>query len=237
MCRRLPELRGNMGGFGKIIAAALVASLSLLESVPMSYSADDRVSLPQPRRASAVSIEETLASRRSVRDFADVGLRLDDAAQLLWAAQGITHSAGLRTAPSAGALYPLEIFLVAGHVATVPPGVYRYDPQRHQLALMVSSDRRQELAAAALHQTWIADAPMVVMIAAVFRRTTVKYGERGIRYVHIEAGHAAENICLQAVALGLGTTVVGAFSDVDVKRLLGLSVEEPLLLIPIGKAN
>ncbi len=203
----------------------------------MSHSADHRVSLPQPRLASAVSIEEALARRRSVRHFADVGLSLDDAAQLLWAAQGITHPRGLRTAPSAGALYPLEIFLFAGHVATVPPGVYQYDPQRRQLALVVSGDHRQQLAAAALHQTWIADAPAVVMIAAVFRRTTVKYGKRGIRYVHIEAGHAAENICLQAVALGLGTTVVGAFSDADVKRLVGPGLEEPLLLIPVGKAG
>ena len=140
---------------------------------------------------------------------------------LALAAQGITHSEGLRTAPSAGALYPLEVYLVAGRVATLPAGIYRYDPRRHQLVPTVSGDRRRELTLAALHQSWIADAPAVVVIAAVFRRTSTKYGGRGERYVHIEAGHAAENVCLQAVALGLGTTIVGAFSDAEVKRLLG----------------
>ena len=198
-------------------------------------AAGDSVSLPGPRPASAVSVEEALASRRSVRDFADAGLNLGDTAQLLWAAQGITHSEGLRTAPSAGALYPLEVYLIAGRVATLPAGIYRYDPRRHQLVPTVSGDRRRELTLAALHQSWIADAPAVVVIAAVFRRTSTKYGGRGERYVHIEAGHAAENVCLQAVALGLGTTIVGAFSDAEVKRLLGLSEEEPLLLIPVGK--
>jgi SagB-type dehydrogenase family enzyme len=125
-----------------------------------------------------------------------------------------------------------------GHLdqsATLPARIYRYDPRRHQLAPRASGDRRPGLAAAALHQTWIADAPAVVVIAAAYRRTSSKYGERGERYVHIEAGHAAENVCLQAVALSLGTTVVGAFSDAEVKRLLGLGEKEPLLLIPVGK--
>ena len=221
-----------MSGFGRVVVAAVIASLAL---GPTAMAAGDSVSLPSPRPASAVSVEEALASRRSVRDFADAGLSLEDMAQLLWAAQGITHSEGLRTAPSAGALYPLEVYLVAGRVATLPAGIYRYDPRRHQLAPTALGDRRPGLAAAALHQTWIADAPAVVVIAAVFRRTSVKYGERGERYVHIETGHAAENVCLQAVALGLGTTIVGAFSDAEVKRLLGLGEEEPLLLIPVGK--
>lgn len=223
-----------MSGFGWVVVASVIASLAL-GSTAMTQAADDSVSLPSPRPTSAVSLEEALARRRSVRDFADAGLSLEDTAQLLWAAQGITHSEGLRTAASAGALYPLEVYLVAGRVATLPAGIYRYDPRRHQLARTALGDQRRELALAALHQTWIADAPGVVIIAAVFRLTRVKYGERGERYVHIEAGHAAENVCLQAVALGLGTTVVGAFSDAEVKRLLGLGEEEPLLLIPVGK--
>jgi SagB-type dehydrogenase family enzyme len=221
-----------MSGVGWVVVAAVIASLVL---EPTAMAAGDSVSLPSPRPASAVSVEEALASRRSIRDFADAGLSLEDMAQLLWAAQGITHAEGLRTAPSAGALYPLEVYLVAGRVATLPAGIYRYDPRRHQLAPTALGDRRPGLAAAALHQTWIADAPAVVVIGAVFRRTSVRYGERGERYLHIEAGHAAENVCLQAVALGLGTTVVGAFSDVEVKRLLGLGEEQPLLLIPVGK--
>jgi SagB-type dehydrogenase family enzyme len=221
-----------MSGFGRVVVAAVIASFALGAT---AMAGGDSVSLPSPRPASAVSVEEALASRRSVRDFADAELSLEDTAQLLWAAQGITHSEGLRTAPSAGALYPLEVYLVAGRVATLPAGIYRYDPRRHQLAPTASGDRRRELASAALHQAWIADAPGVVVIAAVFRRTGVKYGDRGERYAHIEAGHAAENVCLQAVALGLGTTIVGAFSDAEVKRLLGLGEEEPLLLIPVGK--
>jgi SagB-type dehydrogenase family enzyme len=216
------------------VAAAVIASLAL-GPLPMTHASGERITLPAPRPASAVSVEEALVIRRSVRDFADAGVSLEETAQLLWAAQGITHSEGLRTAPSAGALYPLEVYLVAGNVAALPAGIYRYDPRRHELARSVLGDRRPDLAAAALHQAWISDAPAVVVIAAVLQRTSAKYGDRGERYAHIEAGHAAENVCLQAVVLGLGTTIVGAFSDVEVKRLLGFSEDEPLLLIPVGK--
>jgi SagB-type dehydrogenase family enzyme len=201
----------------------------------MASAAADSISLPSPRLASMISVEQALASRRSVRDFTDAGVSLDEAAQLLWAAQGITHSEGLRTAPSAGALYPLEIYLVAGTVASLPAGIYRYEPKLHSLVRTVSGDQRCELAFAAGHQAWIANASAVVVIATVYRRTRTKYGDRAERYVHIEAGHVAENICLQAVALGLGTTIVGAFADAEVKRLLGLGEEEPLLLIPVGR--
>ncbi len=201
----------------------------------MTLAAPDALLLPPPRPASPVSVEEALASRRSVRHFADAPLTLADAAQLVWAAQGITHAEGLRTAPSAGALYPLEIYLVAGTVAAAPAGVYRYLPAHHRLERTVAGDRRRALAAAAFHQNWIAEAPAMIVIAAVVRRTRLKYGERGERYVPIEAGHAAQNVGLQAVALGLGATIVGAFADAEVKRLLGLTEEEPLLLVPVGK--
>jgi len=215
----------------------LLAIWLLFWYVPMTDAADHVVSLPQPTSAGSISIEETLARRRSVRAFADATLSLQDISQLLWAAQGITHADGLRSAPSAGALYPLEIYLIAGRIATLPPGIYRYTPQRHQLHRTASGDRRSELVSAALHQTWIADAPAIFVFAAVFPRTAAKYGERAERYVHIETGHAAENVCLQAVALGLGTTVVGAFSDATVKRLLEAGEEDPLLLLPVGKAG
>jgi len=218
----------------EILVAAAIAALPFGLVTVTSLASND-VLLPPPRRSSAVSVEEALARRRSVRDFSAAHLSLDDAAQLLWAAQGITQSSGLRTAPSAGALYPLEVYLVAGEVEALPPGVYRYDPRAHHLAPGVSGDRRRALAAAAYHQTWIADAPGIFVIAAVFRRTTIKYGERGERYVHIEAGHAGENLCLQAAALGLGTTIVGAFSNAEVGRILDLSEAEPILIIPVGK--
>jgi SagB-type dehydrogenase family enzyme len=216
------------------VAAAVIASLAL-GLMAMTHAAAERVMLPAPRPPSAVSVEQALASRRSVRAFTDAGVSLDEAAQLLWAAQGITHSEGLRTAPSAGALYPLEIYLLAGRAATLPAGIYRYEPKLHQLARTVSGDQRRELASAARHQAWIADAPAVVVIAAVYWRTRAKYSDRAERYVHIEAGHAAENVCLQAVALGLGTTIVGALADAEVKRLLSPDEEEPLLLFPVGR--
>ena len=200
----------------------------------MTGAADEGVSLPPARPASAVSVEEALARRRAVREFADTGLSLADVAQLVWAAQGITHSEGRRTAPSAGALYPLEVFVIAGNVAGLPAGVYHYEPKAHRLAGTVSGDLRRGLASAALHQAWIADAPAIIVVAAVHRWTRAKYGDRAERYVPIEAGHAAQNLCLQAVALGLGTTIVGAFADAEVKRLLGFAEEEPLVLIPVG---
>jgi SagB-type dehydrogenase family enzyme len=216
------------------VAAAVIASLPLA-LMTMTHAVDDSASLPPLRLASSVSIKEALTSRRSVRAFATAGVSLDEAAQLLWAAQGITDAEGLRTAPSAGALSPLEIYFLAGIVASFPAGICRYEPKLHPLARTISGDQRRELTLAARHQAWIADAPAVVVIAAMYRRTRAKYGDRAERYVHIEAGHAAENICLQAVALGLGTTIVEAFADAEVKRLLGLDEEESILLIPVGR--
>ena len=201
----------------------------------MTDAAGEIVPLPQPWLTGSVSIEETLARRRSVRAFSDAALGLEAVGQLLWAAQGTTHAEVQRTAPSAGALYPLEIYLVAGNIAALPAAIYHYAPQRHQLVRIAVGDRRRELGEIALRQHWIGEAPAIIVISAVLPRTSAKYGDRGERYVHIEAGHAAENVCLQAVALGLGTTVVGAFSDRDVRRLLARSEEDPLLLISLGK--
>ncbi len=218
-----------------MVLPALLLS-SLLGLNPMMAAATEAPgALPPPRLESAISVEEALTNRRSQRAFGDAPLRLEDAAQLLWAAQGITHPDGRRTAPSAGALYPLEVYLVAGAVGTLPAGIYRYEPRHHRLIRSGAGDQRHALAAAAFQQRWMADAPAIIVIAAVFQRASRKYGERGQRYVFIEAGHAAENVCLQAVALGLGATIVGAFSDIAVKRLLGLTEAEPILLVPVGK--
>ncbi len=219
------------------LAQCAAGTAALLLAVTMAAAAGDGLPLPPPSLKGPLSVEYALAKRRSVRGFAEGGLELGHAAQLLWAGQGITHPDGLRTAPSAGATYPLELLLVAGAVVSVPPGVYRYEPGPHRLALALPGDRRRELAEAALGQGWIARAPAVVVIAAIVRRTTARYGDRGRRYVHIEAGHAAENIALQAVALGLGSTVVGAFADDRVALLLGLGDAEPLLLIPVGRPD
>ncbi|HLB80873.1 MAG TPA: SagB/ThcOx family dehydrogenase [Dongiaceae bacterium] len=193
--------------------------------------------LPEAVEDGRLSVEGALSRRRSVRDFAGGAVTLGEVGQLLWAAQGVTDSAGLRAAPSAGALYPLELRLVAGEVTGLSSGIYRYDAAAHALRQAAVGDRRTELAAAALGQRWIAEAAAVLVIAAVHARTTGKYGERGRRYVQIEVGHAAQNVCLQAVALGLGATVVGAFDDAEVMRVVGLDgAEEPLALLPIGRA-
>ncbi|MBC7293730.1 MAG: SagB/ThcOx family dehydrogenase [Thermoleophilia bacterium] len=192
------------------------------------------IALPKPRKASDVSLEFCLQRRRSIREYRVRPLTLQQVSQLLWAAQGITHARGYRTAPSAGALYPMEIFLNAWEVEGLQAGLYWYSPARHELEHRSEAVPRKDLARAALDQDAIRLAPAVFVIAAVYGRTTKKYGERGIRYVHMEAGHVAQNLCLQATALNLGTVTIGAFYDNQVKRLLGLRDEDPLYLLPVG---
>ena len=161
---------------------------------------------------------------------------LDELSQVLWSAQGITTPTGKRTAPSAGALYPLELHLLATHVKELPAGLYDYEPLEHALLRRGLEDCRSELAAAAHQQECVRTAAAVLVIAAVFERTTGKYGERGVRYAHMEAGHVAQNVYLQAGALDLGTVLVGAFDDREVKRVLQLrQEEEPLGLMPLGR--
>jgi SagB-type dehydrogenase family enzyme len=198
-------------------------------------SSSDVMPLPEPVRSGVISIEYVINNRRSVRAFTDAQVALKDLAQLLWAAQGITGEDGIkRAAPSAGAKYPMEIFVVAGGVTWLGPGVYRYRPESHDLAIVKKGDFRQALSDAALSQEWIASAPVSIVITGVYERTMEKYGERGTRYVHIEAGAVAENIYLQAVALKLGTTYVGAFSDEDVQAVLGTNEVAPLGILPVG---
>jgi SagB-type dehydrogenase family enzyme len=184
----------------------------------------------------AASLEELLRQRRSVRDYADAPLTKDEVMKLLWAGQGITSPVGFRTAPSAGALYPLEIYLVAGNVDNLAPGVYKYKPVEDALTLVKEGDVRASLAAASLGQGSVADGAVDIVIAAVYERATVKYGVRGERFVQIEVGHAAQNICLQATALGLGLVTVGAFDDAAVAKIIGMSPDEtPLYVMPVGR--
>jgi SagB-type dehydrogenase family enzyme len=197
---------------------------------------DEKVTLPKVRFYSTTSVEEALMKRRSIREFRDVPLALDDLGQLLWAAQGITDRVGFRTAPSAGALYPLEVYAVAGNVQGLPTGLYRYIPHGHALRRIGDGDKRPALGPAAYDQPSIAEAPAVVALCAIYERVTEKYGERGLRYVHMEAGHAAQNVYLQAVSLQLGTVVLGAFDDKSVRDVLKLDgQEDPLYLMPVGR--
>ena len=223
--------------FKKIIILVFVFIALLNSTVSEAVSGEaEIIKLPQPCDDGKVSIEEALLLRRSVRDYKDMPLALNEISQLLWAAQGITNPFGFRTAPSAGALYPLEIYLVAGNIKNLPQGVYKYKPKSHTLIRVIKGDRRSELSAAALRQSCVKKGAAVIVLAAVYERTMKKYGQRGIRYVHIEVGNASQNIYLQVVSLNLGTVVIGAFDDGKVKKVLNMqNTEQPLAIIPIGK--
>ncbi len=217
------------------IGLALLAILAAATSQAGTARTMATIPLPEPRLVSDVSVEAALLNRRSVRDFSAQPITLAELGQLLWAAQGITSRKGYRTAPSAGALYPLEMYAVVGNVEGLAPGVYRYDPDRHELETWRDGDQRGSVARAALRQRWIRDSAAVLAFCAVPSRTTGKYGNRGERYVLIEVGHAAQNVFLQAGALGLAAVVVGAFRDRDLNEVLELSRgEEAVYLMPIG---
>jgi SagB-type dehydrogenase family enzyme len=186
--------------------------------------------LPEPRLSSDVSLEEALNRRRSVRAFGDEPLTIEHIGQLFWAAQGLTHQQGYRTAPSAGALYPLELY------AATDAGLYHYQPDGHRASFRHVDGWRVALCQAALSQEAVCQAPAVFVVAAVHERTARKYGERAERYVRLEAGHVAQNLLLQAVALDLGAVPIGAFHDDQVQAALGLPADhEPLYLIPVGR--
>ncbi|HOL21790.1 MAG TPA: SagB/ThcOx family dehydrogenase [bacterium] len=194
----------------------------------------ERIKLPSPEYKGKVSIEEALKKRRSIREYKSEPLTLKELSQLLWAADGRTADWGGRTAPSAGATYPLEIYVVAGNVEGINPGLYHYDIETHSLVLVKEGDIRAELSRASLNQSSIKNAPVVIVISGVFERTTGRYGERGKRYVFMEVGHCGQNIHLQAEALGLGAVMVGAFDDEKVKKVLGIK-EDVFYLCPVGK--
>ena len=219
--------------FSRILHLLLIF---LLLSRGVMADSSNTIELPGVSLTGDASLEQLLNQRRSIRDYAEGAVSLNDVGQLLWAAQGITDARGLRTAPSAGALYPLELFLVAGEVNHLSPGVYHYQPDGHRLKKIAADDQRQGLQRAALSQDWIKQAALVVVFTADYARTARKYGARAERYVHIEVGHAAQNLFLQAEALNLATVPVGAFKDDAVAGVLQLPDDlEPLLLMPVGR--
>ena len=176
-----------------------------------------------------------MQARRSIREYSDLPLTIEHISQLLWAGQGITADWGGRTAPSAGATYPLELYIVVGSVEGLTPGVYVYDPQDHSIRRTLEGDVRKNLSEAAVGQRWVEEAPACIVITGVYERTTGKYGERGIKYVWVEAGCATQNIYLHCAALGLGTVSVGAFYDDQAVQILGLSDDHrPLIIMPVG---
>jgi SagB-type dehydrogenase family enzyme len=191
---------------------------------------DTVIQLPVPALRGGMSLEEAMANRESIRHFTPEPLTPSELSQLLWAAQGTTRNWGGRTVPSAGALYPLELYLV------LRDGFFHYAPQKHQLKRISDQNYLENLAGAALGQQCIRESPAVIVITAVYERMARKYGSRGERYIKLEAGHAAQNILLQVVSLGLGAVPIGAFYDDRVRKVLNLPVDhEPLYLIPLGR--
>ena len=189
------------------------------------------ITLPEPDRQGTSTLEKTIDDRRSIRTFQSQNLSHGEISQLLWAGQGITDEESLfRATPSAGATYPLELYIVDYR------GVYNYKPEHHRLELIKSGDFRKELAELSFGQSFVEEAPMVIVISAVYDRTTSVYGkEEGKRYVHMEVGHCAQNIILQSVALGLDSVPVGAFSETGVQDTLSFpDNHKPLYLIPVG---
>jgi len=208
------------------------------------------ISLLKPGLSGGISVEEALNQRRSVRDYTKDPLSLTQISQLCWAAQGVTKKmekpfwfpedrewiGGLKTAPSAGALYPLEIYLVVGDAETLPAGLYQYMPARHVLKKNHSKDLREPLTTAALNQDFLLKVGVVMVITGIYERTSSKYGDRAVRYVHMEVGAVCQNVALQCESLGLSTVYVGAFEDEQVSQVLGLpDNEHPLAILPLGK--
>ena len=194
--------------------------------------------LPDPMLDGSASLERTVHQRRTIRSFEGKALTLEQFSQLLWAAQGITETGGFkRAAPSAGALYPMDIYGAVGRdcIEKLDPGVYHYEPADHSISLVQEGDVRRDIAIASLGQMWMAYAPVTVVITAEYSRIMVKYGQRGIRYAMIEAGHIGQNIFLQSEAMGLAAGIVGAFEDQKVIQVMGIKeTHEPLLIMPVG---
>lgn len=199
------------------------------------------IKLEVPANIPPVPLAELLRRRTSHREYLDSPLTLDEVSAILWAALGYREQQGSgRTVPSAGALYPVEIQTVVGNscVEGLDPGVYGYLPQVHSLEIITQGDVRQDVVKAALSQDFLGKAPLVVVISADVGKTTLYYGKRGLRYVHMDVGHVGQNVYLMAQALGLGTCAVGAFQDEKIAKILGLSKELfPFYLMPVGRVS
>jgi len=241
-----------LGRLAAGLAASLLSAVAIyldltqidVKKTALRRAEGKEIHLPYPRLRGSVSVEEALANRRSVREYREEPITIEELAQLLWAAYGISETTyGLRTAPSAGAQYPLELYVVVGELGVktdegyLPAGIYHYDVHAHSLRIRKAGDNREALYRAALEQIWVLEAPVSLVFTAVYSRTTRVYGERGrLRYVPMDLGHAGQNVYLQATALGLGTVAVGAFHDDEISEILDLPPEEtPLYIMPVGR--
>ena len=235
-------MRNNHFSRFAILIAGLIIAVNFYcrdnrEQTTMQKTNEDIIQLPNPKLQSETSVEEALNKRRSIRNYTKQPLSLEEVSQILWAAQGITEkNYGLRTSPSAGALYPLEVYLVTANVKDISEGIYKYNPLNHSIKKIDDGDKRVEISNASLKQDAIEECSALVIITAIYERTSVKYGDRAERYVHMEVGHAGQNIYLQAVSLGIGTVMMGAFHDDALKKTLNLPANEfPLAIYTLGK--
>jgi SagB-type dehydrogenase family enzyme len=202
----------------------------------LSKQAGDMIELPDVITDGDISLERAISLRRSVRAYRDAPLTLSELGQLLWSAQGVTNERGFRTAPSAGATFPLEMFVMVNNVGNLAKGIYHYDPFDHSLELIRKEDVAEPLFGACLSQSMILEGGAVLIFTAVYERTTARYGDRGERYILNEVGHASQNVHLQAAALDLGTVVIGAYRDDEVEDVLRLGDQHKVLyLMPVGK--
>jgi SagB-type dehydrogenase family enzyme len=216
---------------------ALFLALGMIMMVPAAGSAAEAIKLPAPYTSGGMALAATLQARRTVRQFASRSLEPAQISQLLWEADGVSDPRGLRTSPSAGATYPLDLYLVVKErgAAHLPAGIYHYEVGNHALTPVARGDFHARVAGACLSQTWMAQAPVMVVITGEYRRCTARYGQRGVRYTHMEAGNVSQNLFLAAESLGLGAGIVGAFDDQALAQVLKLPpAQEPLLVMPVG---
>ncbi len=197
---------------------------------------NEQIILPNPKKTWNLTVEEALQQRRSIRSFQDSYLTMDELGQILWAAQGITDDNYKRTAPSAWATYPLEIYVAVNNVEDIHQWVYYYDNKNHELKRIVKGNVSDELTSAALGQSFVGDAAVNFIIAGKYERTTLRYSDRWKQYVHMEVGHVGQNIYLQCEALDLWTVAIGAFNDEEVRQILDVWKEKtPFYIMPVWK--
>jgi SagB-type dehydrogenase family enzyme len=227
----------QLGGLAGLSLSALRTSSAWAKS-HNTFNKEVAMRLPDPIFDGNISVEKAIKHRRTVRSYSSEPIILAHLSQILWGAQGITEDGGFkRAAPSGGALYPIDVYAAVGKggVQGLSEGVYRYDPTRHSLEERAGTDAREDVAKAALRQMWAADAPVILVLTAEYRRITVKYGERGKRYAMIEVGHIGQNVFLQCDALGLSAGIIGAFNDSKMARAISAKKNhEPLIIMPVG---
>ncbi len=227
---------------GTLLIAVLFSMFISLLHFPVSMPASCKessstIALPPPSMKGSFPLDRALAERRSLRQFKNSSISREELSMLLWACQGQTDDKGHRTAPSAIAAYPLELYVIVGQVKDLTPGVYRYVSKGHQIIAVMEGDRREDfINSAAPKQVWVRSAPVIFVITGVAEKITRKTGDKGRRFLYVEAGLAAQNLFLEAVSLSLGGTFVGGFEPEAVQSYLKLPAgEEPMAVIPVGK--